>query len=153
MKRTLIYVIATSFGLGFSPWISGTVGSLGGVLLFALAVKWVTCLPLYLGAIVLLFALGVWAASAIEKEKGAKDPGIIVIDEVVGMMITYIAVPFSLKYLLIGFVLFRILDILKPFPANTCEKKIPGGWGVMLDDVVSGLYAWGALQLIILLTS
>lgn len=147
MKRFIIYAIASSGGLGYSPWVPGTVGSLGGVLLFSLF----SYIHLSLAAIVViilgLFFAGVWASSLIEKEVAKKDPGFIVIDEVVGMLITYSALPFNIQNLVAGFILFRILDIVKPFPARSCEA-LKGGIGVMLDDVVSGLYSLSLLWLL-----
>lgn len=151
LKKYFIYFIASGAGLGYSPLISGTVGSLGGVLLFLLAFYLNCSITCYLLFIFLLTLLGVWVSSEVEKGSEKKDPGLVVIDEVVGMMLTYVAVPFSWTNLLIGFVLFRILDIWKPFPARSCEK-LHGGIGIMLDDVVSGIYACALLHVIILLT-
>lgn len=152
MKKFFLYFIASFGGLGFSPYVSGTVGSLGGVMLFYLAhfLQW--SLTAYLILTGFLFVLGIWSSSIIEKETRLKDPGVVVIDEVVGMLITYAGFGLNLKILITGFVLFRLLDIVKPFPANKCEK-LRGGMGIMMDDVVSGIYAWGALYMIIWLTS
>ncbi len=152
MKKFLIRSIATGGGLGYSPVVSGTVGSLGGVLFYFLFAYFKIPLHYYLLFLLLLTWIGIWASSKLEKELSEKDPGVIVIDEVVGMMLTYIAVPLSGWNLVIGFILFRILDITKPFPARNCEH-LHGGIGIMLDDVVSGLYACLLLHAIILLTS
>ena len=98
--------------------------------------------------IVMTFFLGVWAAGRSEKFFGRTDPGHVVIDEVAGQMVALLLVPHApWKLLLAGFVLFRVFDISKPFPAGRAER-LPGGWGIMLDDVISGVYALGALALL-----
>lgn len=151
MSSFWIKCLASGCFLGYSPIVSGTVGSLGGVLLFLLFAFCGLSWFIYALAVLLLYFTGVYVSSKIEKEVGQKDPGIVVIDEIVGMMLTYAAVPLNWKWLLLGFVLFRILDVWKPFPARHCER-IGGGTGIMLDDVVSGIYACLALHLIIRLT-
>ncbi|HEV2350071.1 MAG TPA: phosphatidylglycerophosphatase A [Terriglobia bacterium] len=141
--------IATSGGVGFFPFAPGTAGSavgLGLVMAIAalpLARIWqqaaIAALALALGA------LGVWAATQAEKYFAKTDPGQVVIDEVVGQMITLLFCPAATwKWLLAGFVLFRFFDVVKPFPARRLERA-PGGWGIMLDDVAAGIY--GALAL------
>lgn len=90
---------------------------------------------------------GIWAATAAEPLLGGKDPGPVVIDEVLGMLITVAFVPVSLIGLAVGFLLFRILDIVKPYPAGRMES-LSGGWGVMLDDAMAGLYGNLALRAI-----
>jgi phosphatidylglycerophosphatase A len=92
----------------------------------------------------LMFA-GVWSASVTERHVGRTDPGIIVIDEVVGMLLTVSFLTINAGMILVGFVLFRAFDIVKPYPARACER-LPGGWGVMADDVVAGLYAHALLR-------
>ena len=85
--------------------------------------------------------MGVWSAGKAEKAFGRVDPGEVVIDEIVGQIITFLATPkVSWIWLLAGFFLFRAFDIVKPFPARRAER-LPGGWGIMLDDVIAGLYA------------
>lgn len=146
-----IKFLASSGFLGYSPLVPGTFGSLGGVLIY-LILSWSgASLWIWLVTAAALTGAAIWVADKAEKIYAAKDPRKIVIDEVAGMLIALIAVPFDLRTLVIGFILFRVLDILKPFPARTCEN-FPGGWGIVLDDVVSGLYARGILSLIILLT-
>ncbi len=94
-----------------------------------------------------IFALGVWAAGHAERFFDRIDPGEVVIDEVVGQIITFLARPDAPgKYLLAGFILFRIFDVVKPFPVRRAER-LPGGWGIMLDDVVAGVYSLAALSL------
>jgi phosphatidylglycerophosphatase A len=105
--------------------------SRGGVLLFFVAVT--------LG--------GTWAAHRAERLLGGKDPGAIVIDEVAGMTLAVLAFPLTPTLLAVGFVLFRLFDVVKPFPARA-SQRLPGGAGVMVDDLIAGLYALGALALL-----
>lgn len=141
--------VATCGGIGYFPIAPGTLGSaLGLGLVVALGRLpigrfWATAA---LGAAAaLLFGLGVWASGEAEKFLGRVDPGPAVIDEVVGQMVTFLARPdASWKLLLAGFVLFRVSDIVKPFPARRAEKA-PGGWGIMLDDVIAGTYSLALL--------
>jgi phosphatidylglycerophosphatase A len=90
--------------------------------------------------LIVVTALGVWAAGEAERALGAKDPGAIVVDEVAGMTLSVLALPPTPGLLLAGFLLFRLFDVLKPFPANVAQR-LPGGLGVMIDDVIAGLYA------------
>lgn len=139
-------VLATGFGSGYSPLAPGTAGTLVGLLLFwpltALA------LPYAAAATVVLFLLGVQAAAVVEKEAGLKDPGIVVVDEIVGVWVTMLAVPWTPAYIAGGFFLFRLFDVVKPFPARTAESRLPGGWGIVCDDVIAGIYANLVLQLV-----
>jgi phosphatidylglycerophosphatase A len=131
-------MIASFFYVGFVPVVPGTFGSLATfVIYFAL-------FPLhswqaYLAAIILVIAVGVWAASRAELDSKIVDPSFVVIDEVAGQLITLFLIPFTWYYALCGFVLFRALDIIKPSPARQAEK-LPGGWGIMMDDVFAGIY-------------
>jgi len=148
-RRGAAVWIATSAGIGFLPFAPGTLGSALGLGLVAVLGR----LPMsrlsmtaYLAAVVtLLFFLGAWASGEAEKSLARHDPGPVVIDEVMGQMIAFLAKPdASWKLLLAGFVLFRIFDVVKPFPAGRAEKA-PGGWGIMLDDVVAGAYSMALL--------
>jgi phosphatidylglycerophosphatase A len=144
-RKSLSVWIATSFGAGYFPAAPGTAGSAVGlalVIAFRQALLrplwWVVCLAACTGV---LFALGVWSAGKAEKIFGRVDPGQVVIDEVTGQIITFIATPrVSWIGLIVGFILFRAFDIVKPFPVRWAER-FPGGWGIMLDDVVAGLYS------------
>jgi len=144
--------IATCFGVGYFPFAPGTAGSavgLGLVLVIGrlpLARHWQV--TIVAAAAIGIGALGVWAANSAEKFFGRVDPGQVVIDEVVGQMVTLILQPGATwKWLLAGFVLFRLFDVVKPFPARSLEHA-PGGWGIMLDDVAAGAYGLGALALL-----
>ena len=101
-------------------------------------------------AVALICAIGVWAANRVEADSKIVDPSFVVIDEVAGQLITLFLIPFSWIYLLAGFLLFRAFDILKPFPARRAEE-LPGGWGIMLDDIFAGIYANLFLQLTVFL--
>ena len=97
--------------------------------------------PALLALLILVTALGTWAAEQAERALGGgKDPGAIVVDEVAGMTLSVLAVPLSLPALLAAFLLFRVFDVVKPFPANV-SQRLRGGLGVMADDLIAGLYA------------
>jgi len=143
--------IATCFGVGRLP-IPGTFGAAVGlgivVALTRLPVARAWLLLVVGAAAVAVYVVGVWAAGETERFLGRTDPGDIVVDEVVGQMVTLLARPEApWKWLVAGFVLFRIFDVIKPFPARRAEH-LPGGWGVMTDDVFAGLYSLVALALL-----
>jgi phosphatidylglycerophosphatase A len=143
--RFLPHAIATGFYVGHFPHFPGTMGSLLG-----LAVYWILPVSesfLFLIAICVLFVVGAWAATEVEKQTGVKDNQKIVIDEVVGIFITLALFEKRLAWLFVGFLLFRLFDIVKLFPAKQTER-LPHGWGVMMDDVVAGVYAAVALRLV-----
>ena len=141
--------LATCGPVGYFPVAPGTAGSAVGVALVAalgrlpLEREWLAVL---LGAAaVALFVAGVEAAGQAERYFAKTDPRHVVIDEVVGQMISFLAMPVaSWKWLLAGFVLFRVFDIVKPFTARRAERA-PGGWGIMLDDVAAGFYTLAIL--------
>ncbi len=141
--KTITRLLATGLYTGYSPFAPGTAGSLLAVFIYWLLPE---KNPLVFGILlIVLFFLGVWSAAKIEKWSDKKDNPIIVIDEVVGMLITLTAIEKSLNWLAIGFILFRLFDIVKLFPARNAEK-LPGGWGVMTDDAVAGIQALICLQ-------
>ena len=92
-----------------------------------------------------LTIVGIWAAARVARRRGGKDPQIIVIDEVAGVFVTWIAAPPTLAGLLVGVVLFRIFDQTKPWPARLAERRLPGGWGIVLDDVFAGFWGMAVL--------
>lgn len=145
MKRFFIKTIATGFGTGLVPIVPGTWGTIPGVviawLLFPLG--W----PVQVTASIIALAVGVWAASEAESFFG-HDGKPIVIDEIAGMMVGFCFVPVIWQYYLLGFVIFRILDIIKPYPARRWED-LPRGWGVMGDDFAVGVYTNLILQVLI----
>lgn len=132
-----VLFIGSGFGSGFSPAAPGTAGSLAA-LLIALIPGFTS--PLILSvAILIAFVAGGFCADRMERWRGP-DPSVVTIDEVVGMWITLIFLPHTPLYLISGFFVFRLLDILKPWPANYFDGR-PGGWNIMLDDVAAGVYA------------
>jgi len=138
MDRLLMF-IATGAGSGYLPIAPGTWGSAVGVLLWLLVSRLETAL--YLSVIAALFVIGVFSAGAVEKIVDRPDPGIVVIDEIVGQLIALSLAPAHPAALFAGFCLFRFFDILKPFPIDWIDSHLHGGLGIMLDDVVAGLYA------------
>lgn len=142
--RALAVAIGTGCGAGFSPFAPGTVGSLVGVALYLPLAA--AGLPAVGIGVALLFPVGVWAAGVCGKRYGAHDHGRIVVDEIVGQLIALASFPAQPGWLLAGFLLFRVFDIVKPFPAGRIDRRWRTPSGVMLDDVVAGLYANLALQ-------
>jgi phosphatidylglycerophosphatase A len=138
--------VAFGLGSGLAPRAPGTAGTLAAVPLY-LAVR---SLPLgwYLALLLVLLVLGVWACGKTQRELQAHDPGAIVWDEVLGYLVTMTAAPDGWPWVVCGFVLFRLFDILKPWPVSALDERVGGGLGVMLDDVAAGLYACAAIQMI-----
>lgn len=145
--RDPAFLIATWFGTGLLPVAPATWGSFAA-LPFAYAIAVIGGPLLLLAAALLLFGPGVWAAQRYGIATGEHDSRPIVVDEVVGQWLTVLAVPPDLVLYLIGFFLFRLLDIAKPFPAGWIDRRTTGGLGVMSDDVVAGAYAAVLLWLI-----
>jgi phosphatidylglycerophosphatase A len=142
------FLVATWFGCGYAPQAPGTAGSLAG-LAIAIALYY---LGYGRGALLILTAIllapGIWSASVVAKETNTTDPHIVVVDEVIGQWITLLgAATFNWRTYLAAFVLFRLLDVWKPAPARQLES-LPGGWGIVADDVMAGLY--GALGIFVL---
>jgi len=130
--------LATGLGAGYSPVAPGTAGSLVGLALFW-AVHHLS-LPGQAAATAVLFAAGVSAAAHVARRVGVEDPGLVVADEIVGMWVSLLGLPLSPVTAAAAFVLFRVLDVFKPYPARDLER-LPGGWGIMCDDVMAGVYA------------
>jgi phosphatidylglycerophosphatase A len=130
-------LVATVGGAGYAPVAPGTVASALTVLVLWLVPFTRAGLLLFVAVIVVL---GTWAAHHAEPAIGGKDPGAIVIDEVAGMALSVLVFPLTLPVLVTGFLLFRLFDIVKPFPARG-SQRIGGGVGVMIDDLIAGLYA------------
>jgi phosphatidylglycerophosphatase A len=130
--------VATALGSGYFPIAPGTVGSAVGLALFW-PLHWMSAAA-QVAAVVALFVAGVVASTAVARGSGIEDPGIVVVDEVVGMWTSILFLPFTPATAVSGFVLFRLLDVFKPYPARQLES-LPGGWGIMSDDVMAGLYA------------
>ena len=139
MRRFAVFVC--SFGyVGFFPIAPGTAGSAAGVVVY-LILRRLGGLPYFeLPLVAVLFALGVWLGATAENALGSIDPGPVVIDEVMGMLLTLALVPVNGIGILLAFVMFRALDVMKPFPANRLEH-LPGGLGMMADDAMAAVYA------------
>ena len=139
LKINFNTIFISVFGIGFIPIASGTFGSLAGLLIGY--ILYLINFNLFFIIIPLLFIFGVIASNTYQKQTGEKDSSVIVIDEVVGQLIAMIFVVDNLTLVLCSFIIFRIFDILKPWPASYADKKMDGGLGVMLDDVFAGIYA------------
>ncbi len=150
MQRAIDFMarlVATGLGSGHSPFAPGTVGSAVALLLFwpIAYAPWTTQLT----ACAIAIVLGTAAAGRVAKSVGKKDPGIVVVDEVAGQWITLLTQPLTVPVALAGFLLFRFFDVVKPWPARELER-LPGGLGIVADDVAAGIYAHLALRVVLL---
>ncbi len=138
LKRRLAFLFATGFGSGYSPFAPGTAGSAVGLVF----VWGMSTLGLggQIAAVAVVTILSMIAADIVAKSTGLKDPGLIVADEIAGMMVTMVAIPLTPVSLILGFVLFRIMDVVKPPPARQFEH-FKGGVGIVADDLMAGVYA------------
>jgi len=139
-------LLATGFGVGYSPVAPGTLGTLVAIPIYYFLSDIPS--PLYEITLIGFFFLSVWISEKAEIFFVKKDDQRIVIDEIVGFLITMLWIPKTTRFIIIGFILFRFFDILKPFPIRRLEKGLKGGYGVVLDDVVAGVYANIILQII-----
>jgi phosphatidylglycerophosphatase A len=132
-------VFLGTFGyVGYFPIAPGTAGSLAALPLYAL-VRWTGSPVIEAATMAVVLAVGVWAATGTERALNRKDPGPVVIDEVIGMLITIAFMPLSPLGIAVGFLVFRVLDVIKPYPAGRLEH-LPSGLGIMADDVMAGIY-------------
>ena len=138
------HLIAYGFGAGLSPWAPGTMGTLVAVPIYLV----LSLLPTTLYLIVLagMIAAGIWACGAVCRELGEDDPQTIVWDEVVGFLVAMTAAPAGLIWVVAGFLLFRLLDITKPWPISWAQGRGRGGFGLMSDDLLAGLFTFVILQ-------
>lgn len=141
------YFIAFGFGSGLMPVAPGTWGTLAAIPVYLIIAPY--ALGVYLGFTVLAFILGVWASETVSRELGVHDFGGIVWDEVVGFLLTMMAVPVGLYWIIAGFLLFRLFDILKPWPIRFFDERVKGGFGVMLDDALAAVPAWLLMQVLV----
>ena len=140
MKIRLAVFVCTFGYIGYAPVAPGTIGSLAGLALYA-GMRWVGASPVADTLVIVgLFAAGVWSGTHAERYFGGTDPGPGVIDEVVGMLMTLYLVPVGWDVAIIGFFIFRLLDVLKPFPADRLER-LHGGLGMMADDAMAAVYS------------
>lgn len=147
-----VHLLAFGFGSGLSPRAPGTMGTIVAVPLYLLMAAFLSPY-VYLGLIIASFVIGIYLCGRTAKDLGVHDHGGIVWDEFVGYWITMFMVPVTWYWVLSGFILFRLFDILKPFPIGWLDKKVEGGVGIMLDDVLAGVYAAICLQIMIYLIS
>lgn len=154
--RAFVVFLATGGYVGYSPLAPGTCGSLVGMGIYLLLLSLLGGIPtlrplpvsLYLLSLLALFFLASWLAAEAERIFAQKDCRRIVIDEIVGYLVAMSFLPPRVEYIILGFVLFRCFDIIKPFPVGTFERRIRGGYAVVADDVMAGIYANIVLQLL-----
>ncbi len=148
--RALVVLLATAGGAGFAPLVPGTVGALVAFpFLPPLAALRARSTAGYAAVIVLLVGVAVWSAGRAEEIFGGHDHSRIVIDEVAGLVVAGVFIPGTWGAALLAFVLFRLFDLLKPFPAGTIDRRVRGGLGVVGDDLVAGVYAGLAARVLL----
>ena len=145
--RQPIHFLAFGFGAGLSPRAPGTVGTLAAVPIYLLILQ----LPLwaYLLSVLLFAVAGVYICGYSAKDLGKHDHQSIVWDEIVGFLLTLTAIPYSIVNIVLGFIIFRLFDIVKPWPISYLDRRVTGGLGIMLDDIVAGLFSLAILQTIV----
>jgi phosphatidylglycerophosphatase A len=153
MTSRILIMIASGFGIGLIPGAPGTYASLVTVLGFSLVylLSYRIVPELHVSTVCLISLAGVLASSAVARQRGDEDPSVVVIDEIAGQLLTFVFVPVSVAALLLGFVLFRLFDIWKPFPIRRLES-LPGGVGIMADDLLAGIYANLVLHAVVRIT-
>ena len=149
--RNPVHILAFGFGSGLAPKAPGTFGTAAAVLLYVLfpPMHW----SVYLALILVTFLAGIWICGKTSKDMGIHDHGGIVWDEFVGYWITMFMAPEGWQWILAGFVVFRVLDILKPWPIKWADSRIKGGLGIMLDDVIAGIIGALFIQAVIYLAN
>jgi len=142
-----VHLLALGLGAGLTPKLPGTVGTLVGVILYLL----LPALPLlhYILLLVVLFVSGIWICGVTARDLGVHDHPAIVYDEIVGYLVAMILAPPGWWWTVSGFLLFRLFDIWKPWPIRWLDRRVTGGFGVMLDDLFAGLFALLILQLVV----
>lgn len=140
----LVHFVALGFGVGTVPVAPGTIGTLVAIP-FYLMIRNASA-PWYAEMVLIMFVLGMWICRVTERDLGVQDHPAIVWDEIVGYLITMFLAPPGWIWIVLGFILFRLFDIWKPFPIRALEQRIQGGLGIMLDDALAGIYAWLSLQ-------
>ncbi|MFT2090565.1 phosphatidylglycerophosphatase A [Paraglaciecola sp. 2405UD69-4] len=145
-----VHFLALGFGSGLAPKAPGTFGTLAALPLVIVLTLY-TSLPVYIAVSLVASLAGIWICGITANDMQVHDDSSIVWDEVAGMLITMIAVPLSWQTLLLGFVLFRIFDILKPWPISYLDKHVHGGFGIMVDDILAGVFALACMQFVLYL--
>jgi len=149
MSKSLVKLISTFFYVGYFPLIPGTAASFVAVLVYFIIKNNLLTYILILAA---LLILGFWVSEKAEELMDRKDPPAVVIDEVCGMLLSLLFLPYDLKLVIIAFFVFRLLDTLKPYPVGRLEE-LKGSLGIMTDDLVAGIYTNIILQLVVRFTS
>jgi phosphatidylglycerophosphatase A len=142
--RHPVHFLAFGFGSGLVPFAPGTMGTLVALPLFWFLQPLGT--PAYVAALVVLFVVGIPLCERTTRALGVHDHPAIVWDEIVGYLLTMLLAPEGWGWVLVGFVLFRLFDIVKPFPIGWVDRRVRGGLGIMLDEVIAALFAWVSLQ-------
>lgn len=143
--RRVHHWISFGFGAGLAPVAPGTFGTLAALPLYWMLSQ--LSVSVYLAVVAVLFGIGVWACGRTAQDLGNKDPSVIVWDEVVGYLLTMAGAPLGWPWVIAGFAAFRLFDIWKPWPIYWLDRRVPGGLGIMLDDVAAGAMAWILLWL------
>ena len=144
--RRVVHFFAFGFGSGKAPVAPGTFGTLVGIPAYLLIQPFATYI--YVAIVAGMFGVGVWLCHVTERDLGVHDHPGIVWDEIVGYLITMFLAPAGWAWMALGFVLFRLFDIWKPFPIRQIERRIQGGFGNMLDDALAAICAWAVLQML-----
>ena len=149
--RNIRHLLAYGFGAGLSPWAPGTVGTLVAVPIYLV----LSTLPqgVYLLVLAAMIAAGIWACGATARDIGSDDPSAIVWDEIVGFLVAMMAAPAGWVWVIAGFLLFRAFDIFKPWPIGNLDKRVRGGLGIMLDDIIAGLMTLVVLQFLAMIVT
>ncbi|WP_371188908.1 phosphatidylglycerophosphatase A [Thalassotalea maritima] len=144
--RNPVHFLALGFGSGLAPKAPGTFGTIAALPFIFLLAQFST--NVFIVGAVVISLLGIWICDKASKDAGVHDHGAIVWDEIAGFTITMIAIPLSWQTLLMGFIIFRIFDIIKPWPISLADKKVGGGFGIMLDDIIAGILALTLMHII-----
>ncbi len=144
IKRPVCF-LGLGFGSGLAPKAPGTFGTIAAIPIYLLMQD--LSLMLYIALTVIGFIVGIWICQQSADWLGTEDPSAVVWDEIVGYLVTMIAAPQGWQWAVLGFILFRFFDILKPWPISLADKKLHGGFGIMFDDVIAGIFAGVLLQL------
>lgn len=146
--RNPVHFLAFGLGSGAAPWAPGTVGTAAAVIPYLLWIQFLS--PVwFLALLAVTFVIGVWLCERTSEDLGVHDHSGIVWDEFVGYWLTMFLAPQGWEWALVGFVLFRFFDVLKPWPVKWADRRVAGGFGIMIDDVLAGIYAWICMLILI----
>ncbi len=146
--RNPVHFLAFGLGSGAAPWAPGTVGTAAAVIPYLLWIQFLS--PVwFLVLLAVTFVIGVWLCERTSEDLGVHDHSGIVWDEFVGYWLTMFLAPQGWEWALVGFVLFRFFDVLKPWPVKWADRRVAGGFGIMIDDVLAGIYAWICMLILI----